>query len=118
MKHEIRRYKRLSTRGVNIKFKLEDEKREFDAKLMNISGGGTCFELDLEAEEKISFSVFKPILFNLRFGEKVIKCKGQVMRVYTKVVDNRTLYEIGLEFKDMAREDIKFISDYIHKGMK
>ncbi len=118
MRNERRRYKRLTAHGVDIKFKLGDEEKEFDAKLMDISGGGTCFELDLEVEKKIELSVFKPIIFELKFEEKLIECKGQVIRVYTKVVDNRTLYEFGLEFKDMPEEDIKFISDYIHKRMK
>ena len=118
MENERRRHKRLSTQSVSIKVNLGDEEKEFDAKLMNISGGGSCFELDLEVEKKVELSVFKPILFNLKFEEKVIECKGQVLRVYTEVVDDYLRYEFGIEFEDMTKEDIKFISDYIHKRMK
>ena len=114
MEEDRRKHKRLETHKTDIKFKFKGDETEYKAGLLDVSGGGTRLEIELESEQRIELSVFKPLVFDLEFENKTIECKGQVVRAFIKEVDNRTCYDFGIIFKDMPEEDIKFIKNYIH----
>ena len=115
MKENKRKHKRLHTHGAEIKFRFGDDEREYSATLIDVSSGGTCLQIDLETDSVIELSVFKPLSFDLEFEDKTIKCLGQVVRVFTQHENNKTLYDFGIEFKDISDDDVKFISSYIEK---
>ncbi|MCK4643691.1 PilZ domain-containing protein [bacterium] len=116
MNENKRKHERLHTHSADIKFMFGGDEKEYSAKLINISGGGTCLELDLETDSVIELSVFKPLVFDLEFEDKVIECQGQVVRVFTKHENNKTLYDFGIEFKNMSDTDVRLISDYIDEN--
>ena len=120
MEEERRRHKRLETGGIDIKFKFGTDEKEYKAKMMNVSGGGTCFEVDLELE-RLNVSVpsapetIKPhiggpsIKLNLREQEQYSILRGQgridVMNQPLKFYI-RDIMRMGF-FEDLAAEDKK-----------
>jgi hypothetical protein len=117
MKNEKRKHKRLEMqKPMYIKFMFAGNTTEYTARLLDVSGSGTRLEINLETENTIELSVFTPIVFDLEFEKKVVKCTGQVVRVFSKHQDGKVFYDFGINFKKMSQEDINFINNYVHRG--
>lgn len=78
----------------------------------NIGAGGVRVIID----EKLD--IFSTVGFELHLQSKIITGKGRIVWVVDKPLENMkkaVLYDTGMEFRELADVDRKFISDFVDK---
>ncbi len=85
-----------------------------DASTENIGSGGICVVLEdrFELFEDVALEIY------LDDGKKPVNCTGMVVWVvkrHPKTVDQKALYDMGIEFLNICREDKKRIEKLVDK---
>ncbi len=122
MNIDKRNHKRLKTRDLTIKYKLEGQNVVYKADVINISSGGICFlrsaylEIGDVLHIKFPFKSKKILL-----TAKVIRMDGREAGI--KFLDSDDQIEkfinvFNAEYPQLRKEDFRKKEDYYKRGLK
>ncbi|WP_297517575.1 PilZ domain-containing protein [uncultured Clostridium sp.] len=114
--YEVKKIQRRDYVRVNITrvIKCESENSNFDALLLDLSGGGVRLKSSKELK------VGDEIIVSIRNNEKIVKAKGKVIRIEDST--NSKFNVIGVQFVDIHNKEreaiIKIVFEIMRKQME
>lgn len=116
MKNDKRKYERIT---INIPIRYRLINRDAPPKnvySMNISAGGT--RMALYVDESIAIGDLIEITLYLPSKMEPIKTIAEVKWVKEYYGETRRGFEVGVEYKDISKEDKKFIMQFVKEGLQ